>query len=81
MTTTFIGRFMIQRTKEICESSTEICKCEVVYGDTDSVFIRYKDNPPLEEAFRHCGDLLANTTHFGGAIAWRMKSTTTRSTS
>lgn len=64
--TTFLGRNLIHETKELSERTYD---CEVVYGDTDSVFVHFRDNPTLAEAFER-GDRLAElaTNEFPGVI-------------
>ena len=66
VTTTYIGRCMIRRTKEIAES---MYNCVVVYGDTDSVFVHFEDSPSYAIAGER-GDHLAQhiSDVFGGVI-------------
>lgn len=66
-TVTFLGRFMIDTTTRLCEEDGD---CEVVYGDTDSVFIRFFDETltmaqTFAEADAKCAKISA---YFGGDI-------------
>jgi len=62
---TGFGRTMIEKTKELVESKFQQqngydCSANVIYGDTDSVMIKFKQYPPdmdLVEMRRHTMNL------------------------
>lgn len=61
---TTIGRAMIDTTKNLIESKYNAI---VLYGDTDSVFVQFRDAKTIEEAFalgKEAAEMV--TKHFGG---------------
>jgi DNA polymerase elongation subunit (family B) len=65
---TFLGRQYILETKHIVEVDFAHYHTEVVYGDTDSVFVHYKDlkDTPkdLEEACRRGNEIAKKVTEY-----------------
>mmetsp|Transcript_24003 Transcript_24003/g.20174 ORF Transcript_24003/g.20174 Transcript_24003/m.20174 type:complete len:133 (+) Transcript_24003:637-1035(+) len=68
---TGFGRVMIDKTKELVESKFRYpefdCCADVIYGDTDSVMIKFKSYPPemdLVEMRRHTMNLAISAANF-----------------